>query len=85
MIIIGNKCDLTENRKVKSWELEDKAKEKDCPCFETSAKDNINIDESINFLINEIINKNVNNSDKGIFSIDPNKKDRKYKCVSCSK
>ena len=45
IILIGNKCDLEDSREVSSEEAEEKAKELNCPFYETSAKDSTNINE----------------------------------------
>ena len=52
IIILGNKCDLEEKREVTKEEAENFAKNLNIPYFETSAKDNINIKESIEALAN---------------------------------
>ena len=44
-IIIGNKCDLENKREVSKQQLNDFANEEKINCFETSAKDNINLKE----------------------------------------
>ena len=45
LVLIGNKCDLEEKRQVSIEEGKKVAEENDMIFFETSAKDNINIDE----------------------------------------
>ena len=52
IIILGNKCDLKNERKVTKEEAENFAKNLNLPYFETSAKENINIKESIEALAN---------------------------------
>ena len=61
-IIIGNKLD-SEEREVKFEEAELFAKGYNYPYFETSAKTGENIDETIKFLVREVINKNSGNKD----------------------
>ncbi len=57
-IIVGNKCDLAEERVVSTKEGKDKAEELGALAyFETSAKTGINLDEVFRALINGIINK----------------------------
>ena len=46
MILVGNKCDLEEERDVTTAEGQDLAKSFACPFFETSAKARINVEES---------------------------------------
>ena len=55
IIIIGNKIDLTREREVTFEEADDLCKENGFTLFETSAKDNINIRESIIYLTELII------------------------------
>jgi small GTP-binding protein len=70
LIIMANKCDLLEEREVKTEEIAQKAKELGVEYFETSAKENINLDEAFNCIINKIY-KNYNNTySNGAFSLD---------------
>ena len=57
VIIIGNKIDA-EEREIKYEEADLFCKKHNYPYFETSAKTGKNINETINFLVNEVINKN---------------------------
>ena len=63
MILVGNKCDLEENRAVTKEESEAKANEWEIPFKETSAKSRINVDESFFDLVREI-KKSLNPDDK---------------------
>jgi small GTP-binding protein len=58
-VLIENKCDLLSEKEITSEEaLKEFAKNnKFINCFRTSAKDNLNIKESIEFLINQIIKR----------------------------
>ena len=56
IIIIGNKIDA-EEREIKYEEAELFCKDHNYPYFETSAKTGKNINETINFLVNEVINQ----------------------------
>ena len=59
IVLCGNKCDLEEEyREVSKVEGEELAKSMNCPFFETSAKENINIRLSFNTVLKEIIEKN---------------------------
>jgi small GTP-binding protein len=70
LIIMANKCDLLEEREVKTEEIAQKAKELGVEYFETSAKENINLDEAFNCIINKIY-KNYNNTySNGAFNLD---------------
>ena len=64
LIIVANKCDLVEEREVLKEEIENKAKELQVEYFETSAKENMNIDEAFNTIIEKVY-KNVYNPQKG--------------------
>eukprot|EP01095_Lingulamoeba_sp_RSL-Kostka_P009188 TRINITY_DN3152_c0_g1_i2.p1 TRINITY_DN3152_c0_g1~~TRINITY_DN3152_c0_g1_i2.p1 ORF type:complete len:117 (+),score=32.29 TRINITY_DN3152_c0_g1_i2:430-780(+) len=54
IVIVGNKCDLDNERGVETSQGLDIAREYDCPFYETSAKERINIEESIFDLVREI-------------------------------
>src|SRR3990167_1346142 len=54
MILVGNKCDLEEERDVTTVEGQDLAKTFGCPFFETSAKERINVEESFYEALREI-------------------------------
>lgn len=64
LIIIANKLDLAEEREVKTEEIEQKAKDLNVDYYETSAKENINIDLAFNSIIDKVF-KNVYNKPKG--------------------
>jgi len=55
-ILLGNKCDLTNLRGVKKEEVEIFCNEKKMDFFETSAKDNINLDEAFKRIIELVFN-----------------------------
>ena len=54
LVLVGNKCDLKEDRQVSVVEGQDLAISWGCPYFETSAKDNINVEESFYQLVREV-------------------------------
>jgi GTPase KRas protein len=53
-VLVGNKCDLNEDRQVTTVEGKELAKSYQCPFFEVSAKTRENIDESFFQLVREI-------------------------------
>lgn len=57
MILVGNKCDLTENRAVTTEEGNEIAESLGIQYFETSAKDNINVKQTFDALVDEISEK----------------------------
>ena len=58
IILVGNKCDLSDNkRKISLVEGQDKANEFQIPFYETSCKDGINIKEVFEKLVDDIIEK----------------------------
>ena len=54
MVLVGNKCDLDEERQVETIEGENLAKEWNCPFFESSARHKINVYEMFSKLVKEI-------------------------------
>merc|ERR1712072_1236858 len=54
MVLVGNKCDLVEERQVTAVEGQDLAKSFGCPIYETSAKARINVEEAFYALVREI-------------------------------
>jgi Ras-related protein Rab-1A len=60
-VIIGNKIDLEKNRIITKEDLEEIAKKYEMPFLETSVKNNININEAFELIIDELLkNKDVN-------------------------
>jgi small GTP-binding protein len=64
VVIIGNKCDLTESREVKEEEINDFIKDNNITYFETSAKDGKNIDECFNHMAQKLIEQYENNDNE---------------------
>merc|ERR1712154_55339 len=54
IVLVGNKCDLENERKVSVKERDERQREWKCPVFESSAKDKTNIDESFFQVVREI-------------------------------
>ena len=88
IIIVGNKIDLNDSREVSFEEGKNLAKKKNCPFFESSAKDKINIDEIFITLLEEILKaqKNIKEEKKNegenkiILEKDDNSKTKSKKC-----
>lgn len=59
IVLFGNKCDLVDNRKVEKEEAEEFANNNEVTYFETSAKENINIKEGFDKIIEEAYKKAV--------------------------
>jgi len=79
VILVGNKCDLEDERKVQKEEGESIANKLNTKFFETSNKDGINIEESLRELINMVLNYNSN----GIISSHKlsKKKMKRKRCI----
>ena len=60
VILVGNKCDLENERKVSIELGQSKAKNLNCPFFETSARSEVNIKEIFNAMLDNIYEKNGN-------------------------
>ena len=57
IILVGNKCDLENERKVSKEKGEEKARALNCPFFETSALSKIKIDDIFNEMVNNIFDR----------------------------
>ena len=90
-VIIGNKLDLEQKRDVSKEDLEQIGKKNQMPFLETSAKQNINVNEGFDLLVNELLKgKNENQivemfsrktrSDLSISSKSTAKKQKKGGC-----
>ena len=90
IIIVGNKIDLNDSREVSFEEGKNFAKKKNCPFFESSAKDKINIDEIFITLLEEILKAQKNlkeekineGENKIILEKDDNSKTKSKKCCN---
>lgn len=54
LVIVGNKCDLEKEREVDKLKAEGLAGEYHCPLYESSAKSNLNVEQSFFQLVREI-------------------------------
>ena len=89
-LLVGNKKDLINDRKVTEQKGIDKAKELNMNLFEASALEKTNVNEAFNYLVKEIYlnirkekNINTNNDEKigqGGIVLNTNKKKRKKCC-----
>ena len=66
LVLFGNKCDDKENIQVKQEDIEEIKKKYDLTYFETSAKDNINIQNLFEYLIKTTIKKRGNLKNIGL-------------------
>ena len=57
LIIFGNKCDMIDNREVEEEDAQDFAKSYNLEYFETSAKENININQGLKIVIEKAYEK----------------------------
>ena len=71
-LLIGNKCDLEDKRKVSIQEGKDFAESNGMKFIETSAKDNTKVQEAFELLTSDIMKNNMN-KEKGLEKKDPNK------------
>ena len=69
MIIVGNKCDLTEEREISKEEGEKLAKDNGISFIEISCKEGINIEESVQMLVLNIMQRR---KQKGLKEIEDN-------------
>ena len=82
-IVVGNKCDLEEKRKVNKEEGETFSRENNINFYETSAKDGINVNNVFQLLANEIIKDIKKNGTKNKRASQVLKKGTKTKKKSC--
>ena len=83
IILIGNKCDLEDQRKVSREEGMKTAEKYKTAHFETSAKEGINVEEAIDVLLNKIINKKKGEKEKkdNNLKLDSKKKNKKKRFI----
>lgn len=80
IVIAGNKCDLSDERRVDKTELDDLAVKWDCPAYETSAKTKVNNVECFYQCVREIKRYQAMKQNGGI---DPNKVQKTKECKCC--
>ena len=56
MILVGNKCDIIQERQVKKEEGKEYAKKKNMKFYEISAKDGTNVNKAFDTLLKDILN-----------------------------
>ena len=80
-ILVGNKCDLANNREVSFEEGENYAKKYNIKFFETSAKDGTNVNDSFFYLANEINKDDKSKAKDKVVKLESgNKKGKKKSC-----
>ena len=82
LILVGNKCDLANERKVTIEDGENKARNYNIKFFESSAKDGTNVNELFFYLANEIYQdeKTKGKDNKKTMQLDSKKKGKKKCC-----
>ena len=82
LILVGNKCDLADERKVTIEDGENKARNYNIKFFEASAKDGTNVNELFFYLANEIYQdeKTKEKDNKNSLQLNENKKGKKKCC-----
>ena len=82
LILVGNKCDLANERKVTIEDGENKARNYNIKFFESSAKDGTNVNELFFYLANEIYQdeKTKGKENKKTVQLDSKKKGKKGCC-----
>ena len=82
LILVGNKCDLANERKVTIEDGENKARNYNIKFFESSAKDGTNVNELFFYLANEIYQdeKTKGKDNKKTVQLDSKKKEKKGCC-----
>eukprot|EP00761_Pharyngomonas_kirbyi_P003155 gb/GECH01003159.1/.p1 GENE.gb/GECH01003159.1/~~gb/GECH01003159.1/.p1 ORF type:complete len:192 (+),score=45.90 gb/GECH01003159.1/:1-576(+) len=78
VLVVGNKCDLEEEREVSKEKGKELADKMGCPFLEASAKDRINIDEAFELLGREVFKFRQNHPDEGDVTL---KSDKKKCCI----
>ena len=77
VVLFGNKCDLVDQRKVTEEEAKSFADKNEIPYFETSAKDNINLQEGLDRILEDAYAKSGRESG---MKLKPVENEPKKKC-----
>ena len=89
LVLIGNKCDLEDERIISKEEGLEKAEKYKTIYIETSAKEGINVGKAIEELLDKIIKKKEENKDKekngNNIKLDANKNIHKNRHICCGK
>ena len=83
ILLLGNKVDKTEDRVVSTDEANELATELNIKYFETSAKENINIKESIDYLLDIISERTPELLEKSIPAAEPQMTEKKKSKCPC--
>ena len=81
-ILIGNKCDCVADRKVTEAEGKKLAEEYDIPFMETSARDNINVQEAFLHITKDVV-KTISPATQGIKKTPADLSKKKEKKKGC--
>ena len=79
IVLLGNKSDMINERKITEKEAKEFAEKYSLPYYETSAKNKTNIKESILFLTNTVYKK-IKDSDNKTFSLEESNKNKDENC-----
>ena len=84
LVLVGNKIDLNDKREVSIDDINKFSQERKIKYFETSAKNNIGIEEMMNYIVKKnfkIINKkNDENNEENITILSFDQKEKKGSC-----
>ena len=73
IVLIGNKCDLENKRKITKEDGEKKAQDNGFLFFETSCKNNINIQETVNAIVDKITEGTIQSNERKSIKLDEEK------------
>ena len=82
IILIGNKTDLESDREIEENEADEFAKRYGIVYIETSAKTGLNIEESVKFLVNYLVQNDIHpyGCDASINKLNINKREKDTCC-----
>jgi Ras-related protein Rab-11A len=70
ILLVGNKCDLEDQREITKEEAEKKAENFKCAFIETSAMQAVNIEKAFNMLVENVSKKFVNKENNTVKNLD---------------